>query len=182
MLKSVIFITDFLSTDGTKPIFDAYKYMNRFTIAILSFFVSILFIQCTQDPYVNNIDPAFVRYFDSFIEEGLKRSYPIDLSTERINASFRSAVSGEVGQCVKTTSGIKNLYFDPDYWQRSDPMQREFLVYHELGHCILGRSHDDGRDGQGRCISIMNSGTGNCRSNYISATRDSYLDELFLSL
>ena len=156
--------------------------MKRLYRAVFTLVIVSLFIHCAEDPYVNDIDPSFMSYFESFIDEGQKRNYVIDLSAEKINARFRPSVNGEVGQCAQTSSGIKNLYFDPSYWQRSDAWQREFLIYHELGHCLLGRSHDNSKDSQGRCMSMMNSGTGDCRSNYNSTTRDTYLDELFLSL
>jgi hypothetical protein len=28
------------------------------------------------------------------------------------------------------------------YWETIGPFQRKVLVYHELGHCLLGRDHD----------------------------------------
>ncbi len=56
---------------------------------------------------------------------------------------------------------------------------REFVVFHELGHCDLGRDHRDEAFDNGVCVSIMRSGLGDCRDYYHPRTREGYLDELF---
>ena len=73
----------------------------------------------------------------------------------------------------------KNILLDSQFWRRASEMEKEFLVFHELGHCYLGRSHLDEVAQNGNCQSMMNSGMGNCRINYNSQTRNEYLDELF---
>jgi len=58
-------------------------------------------------------------------------------------------------------------------------MSKEYLVFHELGHCILGRSHSNDILENGDCKSIMQSGTSNCKGNYNDENREMLLDELF---
>jgi len=58
-------------------------------------------------------------------------------------------------------------------------MQKERLVFHELGHCVLNRSHLETVGTDGHCLSIMNSAQ-RCSDNYNAQTREKYLDELFL--
>jgi hypothetical protein len=53
------------------------------------------------------------------------------------------------------------------------------VVFHELGHCYLGRGHSEETHPNGVCKSIMRSGNGGCFDNYNSTTREAYLDELF---
>lgn len=45
------------------------------------------------------------------------------------------------------------------YWQRASHYSKEQLIMHELGHCVLGRSHKNGFmpvDNQMKPLSIMN--------------------------
>ena len=35
-----------------------------------------------------------------------------------------------------------NIEIDPDYWQRTSEIKKEVLLFHEMGHCVLGRDHE----------------------------------------
>ncbi len=45
-------------------------------------------------------------------------------------------------QCLQT-DGLQVVSVDPDVWETICPAQKRALVFHELGHCVLGRSHTD---------------------------------------
>jgi hypothetical protein len=47
-----------------------------------------------------------------------------------------------VGVCISYTNGHKEVQIDPDSWFNFDENYKEELIFHELGHCILGREHD----------------------------------------
>lgn len=38
---------------------------------------------------------------------------------------------------------LRHILLDIEYWNESDDLDRESLIYHELGHCILNREHND---------------------------------------
>ena len=96
-----------------------------------------------------------------------------------ISASLTDIADDKVGQCLTYNNGSRQINIDKNYWKASDEMEREFLIFHELGHCFLSRTHLDERMINGTCVSIMSSGEGPCRKNYNSLTRAQYLDELF---
>lgn len=49
---------------------------------------------------------------------------------------------GTVGMCITYPGGFKIITLDSEYWYNTlDEDQKEFLVYHELGHCLLGQDH-----------------------------------------
>ena len=58
-------------------------------------------------------------------------------------------------------------------------MEKEFIIYHELGHCFLDRDHLDEANADGSCVSIMHSNPGVCFFELKSENREDYLDELF---
>ena len=157
-----------------------YLIMTRFAVVIALF---VLLASCqkaesTQPEVV--VDPAFEAFFERFEAEGEARGMEVDLRSEAIGAIFSSQLAaGQAGLCTQYTSGVAIIEIKPSAWSGASDLQREHLIFHELGHCYLGRSHYDEADARGFCVSIMQSGEGACRYHYRNDTRAEYLDELF---
>lgn len=127
-----------------------------------------------------SVEVAFQAYFDRFEAEGALRGLDINLAATPIGAVFSEELAaGQAGLCTQYTSGISRIEIRPAAWSAANDLEREHLIFHELGHCYLGRAHDDAKDAAGFCLSIMQSGSGDCRYNYRNRTRAAYLDELF---
>ena len=47
------------------------------------------------------------------------------------------------GVCYYWLIGSNEIKINQKYWNNASDMQREQLIFHELGHCILNRDHDD---------------------------------------
>lgn len=60
-----------------------------------------------------------------------------------------------IGECVASSTPTVNI--DPVYWKNANPGDKAELVWHELGHCVLGRTHNDAKLPSGKPASIMNS-------------------------
>jgi hypothetical protein len=84
-----------------------------------------------------------------------------------------------LGRCSYNSHLPEHVTIDKTFWTGAGAWAREFVVFHELGHCELLRDHFAGRNTDGSCVSLMRSGLVECRDNYNSATRSRYLDELF---
>lgn len=126
------------------------------------------------------IDPALQPYFDRFAAEGAERGVTVDFIASRIEGYIESVDESNVlGQCERNSIDPDRLIMDKAFWQIASDMDKEFLVFHELGHCFLDRGHLDSHDGHGNCTSIMHSGTSGCNNLYSASTRETYLDELF---
>ena len=159
--------------------------INSIIFIISCFFISTLMIGCTKENNENlvieelNIDAALQPYFDKFVEEGFLRGQEIDLTAKRIEGFIVEIEEEDVaGQCSYSSSSTRKVNIDINYWNRATDLEKEFVVFHELGHCYLERSHSDNQENRS-CTSIMHSGTSGCRFRYNSTTRDTYLDELF---
>jgi len=90
--------------------------------------------------------------------------------------SLDSYGSSVIGLC-ETSSNLRRVTFDPDFWNNVSETQRELLAHHELGHCVLYRGHRTAVLSSGIYASlmypiIMKSST--YQNNY-----DYYQDELF---
>lgn len=151
----------------------------RFTLAFILCF-SIVSCTDTAPPELSElVETEMVPYFERFANEAALRGIDLDWSSEMISASLTDIAEDKVGQCLTYNNGTRQINIDKVYWNKSSDMEREFLIFHELGHCVLSRSHLDQEQKDGTCTSIMSSGESSCRKNYTLLTRTQYLDELF---
>lgn len=150
--------------------------------------ITLLFIlqSCAKETETENIqyfnvDPALWELYASFENEASKRGMEIDLNELGISAEISNIHENGVAGLCQYGSAINNhITIDLPYWNRSGASYREFVVFHELGHCALERGHDESQNNAGLCLSIMRSGVESCRDAYNVSNRSIYLDELFL--
>lgn len=142
--------------------------------------VMIILVMGCQKEESNFIESELLTYFDRFEEVAAERGIQINLADIDISAYINDIENrGTLGTCTSYTDGSQVINVDERYWDRADDLDKEYLVFHELGHCILDRDHDNSKDASGFCNSIMQSGSGDCRSTYSSSNRTQLLDELF---
>jgi hypothetical protein len=126
------------------------------------------------------IDESLQVYFNRFVEEGSLRGVEVDFGQIEVEGFLDNTLQTTVsGQCQHDINQPDRVIINQSFWNRADAMKREFLVFHELGHCYLNRSHLDGKNSSGFCLSIMHSGANICQNAYSEDTRSYYLDELF---
>ncbi len=140
----------------------------------------LLFWSCGKDGAEVNIDEALLPYFEKFQKEANERGVDFDVSTSNISGAIVN-ISGNniVAQCTHNENVPSVVTVDIDYWNLATEQEKEFYIFHELGHCYLKRVHDDSKDNTGHCLSIMHSSADACKFVYNSNTRSDYLDELF---
>jgi hypothetical protein len=158
--------------------------------ACLSLFVFFLLYSCGSNPKspkpptnddkksYAGVDKRLWPLFDNFEKEGNSRNKNINLRATNITAVIQK-IQGHIGMCDTIKNHSKHIIIDIDFWNRSSDLSRELIVFHELGHCILGRGHRDDANSNHHCNSIMRSGNTPCFDNYKKATRATYLNELF---
>lgn len=79
-----------------------------------------------------------------------------NIQVDNLIARFGTLKSPIVGLCQ--TGGLTPVVtIDPTHWATIGESQREELIFHELGHCVLDRDHRDDRLIDGCPASIMNS-------------------------
>ena len=126
-----------------------------------------------------NIPSELMGYVEIFYAEANKRGWDIKLADTDITIRF-SKLQNANGTCYPKKNLIE---IDSINWQRRNVYNKEWLIYHELGHCVSGRGHLIKALPRGECESIMsNSENFNCSINFKSlAWRKYYFDELFLN-
>ncbi len=127
------------------------------------------------------VDPALWPHFRAFEDAALARGYRVDLAATNIVGTIEEIHEQNIaGSCsYGGRSNTKDVVVDKSFWDRANNLYREYIVFHELGHCYLFRDHLDACFANRTYVSLMRSGNGNCRDNYSFQTRDYYLDELF---
>lgn len=154
------------------------------------FLTCILITSCDIDSFVSapepeqiqfaDVDRALWPYFQAFQEEGERRGVSIDLAISNISGEIAVIEEeGVAGTCLYGSHITNHVTIDQAYWLRARDIEREYVVFHELGHCFLLRDHNDDFDRNGICVSVMHSGLTSCRNAYNITNRDYYLDELF---
>ena len=128
----------------------------------------------------NLIDTELQAFVDDFEAEALSRGYAIDIDALGVRVELADISQNNVaGACYHNRDDPGRIEIDALFYNRMTNLQREFVVFHELGHCVLGRDHSEAEFAIGTCQSLMASGTGTCRENYSNRTRTNYIDELF---
>ena len=151
----------------------------------LPFLGLCILFACQKDPqYIqpsyDGVDVSLWPYFEQFEKAAYDRGIKIDLSQTGITGEISDLPGQSVaGQCQFGHYINNHITIDRNYWNRSSTMDREFVVFHELGHCFLLRGHLEDSFNNGLCVSIMRSGLGTCIDAYSQLNRTYYLDELF---
>ncbi len=122
----------------------------------ICFLLVLLSCQKVPDPELKI--PAEVQpYIDSFVAEAKKRG--IDIKINNLIVEFADADGDFVcGRCKSLTAKQQYIVLDTDpaCWKDAYEQARESLVFHELGHCYLARSHRTNKFTNGIYKSLMN--------------------------
>ena len=153
--------------------------MNGLCASVLWIAVCFMLIQCTKSSESFS-HTEFEPYFDLFEQEAAIRGFTYDLKALGVIGQIVPIKDDHVaGRCKHTDRMPAMVLVDQEFWKNSNIYQKEFVIFHELGHCILGRSHRNEALESGECISLMASDNRICASVYMPETRERYLDELF---
>jgi len=147
--------------------------------------LSVLLLQSCNDDSAT-VDGDLEPYFERVAQDAQKRGVVLDNDVEAIDGYINNIVRGGadiLGACRAPDEGFprRSIFVDRPFWNDATDLEREFVVYHELGHCFLDRPHLDTQDSLGRCTSIMAAGNAGCigLEIYSADRREELLDELF---
>lgn len=102
--------------------------------------------------------PAAVEpYVQRFREEIQKRG-PVPATDNLVIAFGKTQGSDVCGQCLLEAGKPPRITLstDANCWQNASENERECLVFHELGHCLLKRDHRTARFPNDAYVSLMN--------------------------
>ena len=158
------------------------RVKKQFSLALLF----LVLLNSCKDPKEYRIDPSFTDYLQRFETEAASRGHNFDPQTNGLIIEFANLTNSTAGLTHYETP--IRIEIDKAYWaditgKAGDDMMKEDLLFHELGHGLLGRSHLNTTLENGDWKSIMCGGTkvGDrpWNINYKGVRRQYYIDELF---
>ena len=147
---------------------------------IIFFILTLGLFSCNKE----KIDTPLQIYVDNFFIEAEKRG--IQLSRKKLEVVFNDDLSScGIGYSDFNEKGKRRVEINMNSfcWQEKSTIQKELLMFHELGHAILERGHDNRKLPNGMFASIMTEGDiqHGLYTEYSLELRDYYLNELFNS-
>jgi hypothetical protein len=150
--------------------------MTFFSFIILSFcawFYHVGQVKNTNVPIYS--EPQFKLIISKFTEAAALRNVSVNLTDQKI--TFED-LKHELAHCYYGIQYMKFIRVDRRAWARMTQEEREATLFHELGHCVLGRiEHADKMYPDGCPVSLMH--TSHTLKNCYFKNRSAYLDELF---
>ena len=166
---------------STNMISGTFKGEMVYLKYILLLFAAIVVFGCNSADDLET-DPELEPYFDLFAEEAALRGISVDYEARRIEGLIQDIPNTSVqGQCFRNEERPNKVVIDIDYWNNATEAEKEFIIFHELGHCFLNREHLDSSNPDGSCVSIMHSSPSVCAFSLTDQNRKDYLNELFLN-
>lgn len=147
-------------------------------------FVLITTVGCGDGVIAPKVDQGkFEPYVVAF--EATARVYGLDFkgALAAMPISFGAVHNeGSYGECRWDALGSKSITIVEEKWKQMDSETQESLIFHELGHCALGRPHEEGNlrletHGSTSPQSLMNHILVDGKT--YASRRDYYQEELF---
>lgn len=133
-----------------------------------------------------DIDPEIEPFLNFFLEEAQKRGRTFNLHVDGLIMKFSHLEGGQIGLCHHTVPLL--IEFDSIYWKTIQGKKNEYnlkanIVFHELGHGLLKRGHDNSVLPSGDWKTIMCGGekidSRNWNVNFYGFREEYYINELF---
>jgi hypothetical protein len=119
--------------------------------------VAMLWLPACSSP---SIDPSLQPYVDNFAAKAQANGLSVTSSAIQVSMKFGSTqeFGADIAGDCSSGNGFSgpSVVVDPTYWNASYEWYKQALVDHELGHCFLGRSHNENQDAAGCPTSLMN--------------------------
>lgn len=119
---------------------------------------------------------GFEKYYNNFSSVGNVKTDNLVIKFHTLGQPGAAPNTHIMGLCI-SEAGVPTILVDPRDWIGFTEGQRYELIWHELGHCVLGRLHNDAKLLDGNPASIMNSQA--VDPKIISNNALYYRDELF---
>ena len=162
---------------------------------LLPIIISSCLLTCTKAEFnpTYQVNEEFAHEVQSFFEEASSRGISVD--TTNLILDFDESLSNVTcGECnsFNNAGTQRRVGINPNLHCWDNQFEKEALIFHELGHCLLGRVHVSDTLPNGEPKSLMVSSNVSLYSpcKYVFGQvidcnnvhkRDYYIDELFAS-
>ncbi len=141
-------------------------------------FIGVLFLLlgCGRAPTLEEKE-EFTPYLNRFLAYSKQNGRDLSAS---VNVTYGNLQGKHLGVCEEAWLQTPHVEINRAAWGASPESTKEMMLFHELGHCLLGRSHIDTKVSAGPSLipsSIM--GSHGVPGRLYEQFQDYYLTELF---
>jgi len=109
---------------------------------ILIFAIITSSCQLAEPDYIYSIDKEIEPYYLEFISEGNVRG--LNFTQVSILMAFEELPDEMLGESIKNAyTSYPKVLIDRSEWLVKSDSDRRYVVFHELGHALLGRGHEE---------------------------------------
>lgn len=150
---------------------------------IVFLFAAMGFLSYTILFPIPHVETEFDSYVQQFIQDAASRGVYLDYP-KNANISFADLKGNTIGTCwhIPRFSEQFAIEISKSYWESASIENKTSVIYHELGHCMLNKSHVEKYiqlNGKQCPSSIMH--PTNELAYCLFENYNYYLDELFLN-
>ena len=152
---------------------DQYGHAWAFLLTVILLISALALSGCASRIELGEFEP----YYRAFQHEAKVRGRQTD--PRRLVIRFgRTTPAHATSTCYLRPDLGRYVAVNQAQWEREqDELFRELLIFHELGHCLLGREHSSGTYADGIPHSIMH--YAGVPVKLYRQRREKYLNELF---
>lgn len=109
--------------------------------------IPLFCMACAGGPHehIVQVDPAFNSEYTAFLADGAAvgaHQNVTDLIVTFGDPSVVGCTDANVGCCSTHDNQTPVITIRQSFWETATDEVRTLVMYHELGHCVLGRVHD----------------------------------------
>lgn len=102
----------------------------------------LLLTGCSQVFYPKvQIDPRFHSHLETYLN--YKEEYTGNRKLRKMSIVLKDLDSDYIGYCTYYLTGRRTITIDKTFWEQSNMVDRDLLLFHELGHCDLNLDHSE---------------------------------------
>lgn len=92
-------------------------------------------VSCSKYDVPAEIQP----YITNF--ENYSKNYGLNIKVTNLVVNYNTSTSEVAGSCLDGQFITPTITLNTTYWNTTDSTLKEIIMFHELGHCVLGRVH-----------------------------------------
>jgi len=119
---------------------DSFWKRHRRQCSTLAVIIILFLTGCGRKSF---IEPEFLPHVESF-QANYACEWPSRLEIVFTDFTDEEKDRNKWGSCQKDVGG-RVIWIDREAWGMIHPNHQEYLLYHEMGHCILDREHGSSR-------------------------------------
>jgi len=130
----------------------------------------------THTPVVS-IEAQYQPIVDTFTAEAATAGAPVTITDLIIQTVQDLPTTEEMGVCIQGAGTTPTIQISQSMWDSLDADGQQELLFHELGHCVLNRVHEESLN-NGVPVSVMSP---IFLGSSLYDAKDQYMHELFTS-